>query len=276
MAEEVSGSTTIAYHFHYDGNGNVTEITDSTGSQAASYRYRYDVFGNALVAAGPYAQQNRYRFSTKPQDAEVAKAPLYYYGYRYYDPATGRWPSRDPIEERGGVNLYGFVGNEGVNWVDYLGLEIPLPQGMTRSGGNTLPPGLFRQKCKISLEQNHAGDHTPPDDLDGNCFRYGAIGCFTETDELNARLNARGVGVGVPPNGGSFVGPRNPRTPGSEGDNGGRGAGHQPFIDYMNETLAAAREAAIEMLSCCVKVEITITCPAGEEVTRKAIGNLHY
>jgi RHS repeat-associated protein len=28
-----------------------------------------------------------------------------YYGYRWYDPHTGRWPSRDPIEERGGLNL---------------------------------------------------------------------------------------------------------------------------------------------------------------------------
>jgi integrase/recombinase XerD len=46
-----------------------------------------------------------------------------YYGYRYYDPITGRWPSRDPIGEEGGVNLYGFVGNDGVNWVDYLGLK---------------------------------------------------------------------------------------------------------------------------------------------------------
>jgi uncharacterized protein RhaS with RHS repeats len=34
-----------------------------------------------------------------------------YYGYRYYDPVTGRWPSRDPIGERGGVNLYGFGNN---------------------------------------------------------------------------------------------------------------------------------------------------------------------
>ena len=34
------------------------------------------------------------------------------------------WPSRDPIEEEGGLNLYGFVGNDGVDWVDYLGLEV--------------------------------------------------------------------------------------------------------------------------------------------------------
>ncbi|MFC7339623.1 RHS repeat-associated core domain-containing protein [Haloferula chungangensis] len=47
-----------------------------------------------------------------------------YYGFRYYDPVTGRWPSRDPIEEHGGVNLYGFVGNDGVNRWDYLGLKL--------------------------------------------------------------------------------------------------------------------------------------------------------
>jgi uncharacterized protein RhaS with RHS repeats len=47
------------------------------------------------------------------------------YGYRYYDPVTGRWPSRDPIEERGGLNLYGFVGNQSLSGYDYLGLAPP-------------------------------------------------------------------------------------------------------------------------------------------------------
>jgi len=47
-----------------------------------------------------------------------------YYGYRWYDPVTGRWPSRDPIEEDGGINLYGFVGNNSITNVDSLGLAI--------------------------------------------------------------------------------------------------------------------------------------------------------
>ena len=63
---------------------------------------------------------NPFRFSTKYLDSETG---LYYYGYRYYDPVTGRWPSRDPIEEEGGVNLYGFLGNDGVNKVDFLGMR---------------------------------------------------------------------------------------------------------------------------------------------------------
>ena len=32
-----------------------------------------------------------------------------------------QWPSRDPIEEEGGENLYGFVGNAGEGWLDFLG-----------------------------------------------------------------------------------------------------------------------------------------------------------
>jgi RHS repeat-associated protein len=40
------------------------------------------------------------------------------YGYRYYDPLTGRWPSRDPIGEKGGVNLYGFVRNDAIDYID--------------------------------------------------------------------------------------------------------------------------------------------------------------
>ena len=43
----------------------------------------------------------------------------------HYDPNIGRWLSRDPIAERGGVNLYGFVKNDAINNWDLLGLEIP-------------------------------------------------------------------------------------------------------------------------------------------------------
>jgi hypothetical protein len=44
------------------------------------------------------------------------------YLYRWYDSLTGRWPSRDPIEEEGGINLYGFVANRGIDYFDVLGL----------------------------------------------------------------------------------------------------------------------------------------------------------
>jgi RHS repeat-associated protein len=101
----------------YDGNGNVSEYLDKDGDEAA--HFEYDPFGRLVSTTGTPAVFT-YRFSTKPQDFETG---LYYYGYRYYDPQTGRWPSRDPIEEQGGINLYGFLGNDGVNDWDFLGLQ---------------------------------------------------------------------------------------------------------------------------------------------------------
>ena len=41
-----------------------------------------------------------------------------------FTPGIPQWPSRDPIGERGGVNLYGFVGNDGIGLVDLLGQAL--------------------------------------------------------------------------------------------------------------------------------------------------------
>jgi RHS repeat-associated protein len=127
LDNKVSGSSLSKYAFTYDGNGNITELTDNAASTVATYRYT--AFGDVWSSAGSAASENQYRFSTKPLDEEVLRsssgafnAGLYYYGFRYYDPQTGRWPSRDPIEERGGLNLYVFVLNNPINSWDLLGL----------------------------------------------------------------------------------------------------------------------------------------------------------
>jgi len=61
------------------------------------------------------------RLKRRTSDGPRVRVPDY--TYRYYDPQTGRWPSRDPIEEDGGANLYGFVGNSPINVFDLLGLD---------------------------------------------------------------------------------------------------------------------------------------------------------
>jgi RHS repeat-associated protein len=114
-----TGSYTGIYHPLYDGNGNIGQYLDASGTAVA--KYEYDGFGNALVSTGTLANTLPHRFSTKPLDAETG---LYYYAYRHYDPLTGRWPSRDPIGEKGGLNLHGFIGNNGVCKWDYLGLSV--------------------------------------------------------------------------------------------------------------------------------------------------------
>jgi hypothetical protein len=42
----------------------------------------------------------------------------------FYDPGTGRWLSKDPIEERGGLNLYECSSNSLVNIIDPLGMDF--------------------------------------------------------------------------------------------------------------------------------------------------------
>lgn len=51
---------------------------------------------------------------------------------RYYDPISARYLSRDPIWERGGINLYSFVCNSSLNHFDPIGLFGP--------GGNPNEP----------------------------------------------------------------------------------------------------------------------------------------
>ena len=46
---------------------------------------------------------------------------VFSYGFRYYRPETGRWASRDPIHEVGGLNLYAFVENNSLLYIDVLG-----------------------------------------------------------------------------------------------------------------------------------------------------------
>ena len=42
--------------------------------------------------------------------------------FAFYDSGTGRWLSKDPVEEVGGINLYAMVSNNPLNFVDNLGL----------------------------------------------------------------------------------------------------------------------------------------------------------
>jgi RHS repeat-associated protein len=118
-----------------DGHGNVTALVRATDGSVAA-RYEYGPFGEPLRASGPMAAQNPMRFSTKYTDVETGLA---YYGYRFYDSRLGRWLNRDVIGERGGVNLYGMVGNDPVNRVDYLGMFVQSPS-ITPVAPRYVPP----------------------------------------------------------------------------------------------------------------------------------------
>ena len=124
----------------YDANGNIMQKLDGAG--ATVMNVDYDSYGNIIsgTLVGDYG------FSTKPL---VDDLDWYYYGFRYYDPVTGRWSSRDPIGEYGGRNRYAFVGNSPTNLVDVLGLW-----GISPSPGGTVncPRGDGRGPTRPSQE----------------------------------------------------------------------------------------------------------------------------
>jgi RHS repeat-associated protein len=95
-------------------------------------RYAYDAFGATVAQSGDMAESFTHRFSTKPFDAETG---LVMYQLRPYEPGHGRFLSRDPIEEEGGVGLYGFVGNGPVDSIDSFGLWKVLLVGNNWKGG---------------------------------------------------------------------------------------------------------------------------------------------
>lgn len=63
--------------------------------------------------------------------SDACDTGLVYYGRRYYSPGQGRFLGRDPSEESGGLNLYGFCRNNSINLWDYLGLNPPNPGPVT-------------------------------------------------------------------------------------------------------------------------------------------------
>ena len=106
-------------------NGNVMGLVDGQTGQLVA-RWDYDPFGNLVTdwyAPGVTSATCPIRFSSKYLDPDLG---WYYYGYRYYEPESGRWAGRDPIGIDGGLNLYGMVANDTVNQLDVLGLTISI------------------------------------------------------------------------------------------------------------------------------------------------------
>jgi RHS repeat-associated protein len=113
----------VAYYTH-DGNKNVSEIVAENGDIVA--HYEYSPFGMVMVTcssttttAYDFCVYNPFGHSSEYNDYKIG---LVYYNYRHYNSLVGNWCTKDPIEERGGINIYGFIGNNTLYQIDNLGL----------------------------------------------------------------------------------------------------------------------------------------------------------
>ncbi len=144
---------TSTYLYCYDGNGNVGQMIDTSGSLVANYQY--DPFGKMIYSDGLLKDNNPFGFSTKYADPETG---LYYYGYRYYSSELGRWLRRDPIGGIGEFDLYLFNLNNAIGHIDVLGLKRRdrLPPNYDWRYGNPYYNRLG-QSMKLSMTKPSSG-----------------------------------------------------------------------------------------------------------------------
>jgi RHS repeat-associated protein len=135
---ELDGSGAITARFVYGTRGNVPEylvkggrtyriLTDHLGSPRLVIdmttghivqRLAYDAFGRVIYDDNPGFQPFGFAGGLYDPDTQLTR-----FGARDYDAETGRWTTKDPIRFLGGdPNLYGYVLNDPVNWVDPEGL----------------------------------------------------------------------------------------------------------------------------------------------------------
>jgi RHS repeat-associated protein len=94
----------------------VVDAVDGTIVQSLGY----DEFGNVLYDTNPGFQP--FGFAGGIYDPDTG---LLRFGFRDYDPRTGRWVTKDPILFRGGeLNLYRYVFNDSINLKDSMGLQL--------------------------------------------------------------------------------------------------------------------------------------------------------
>lgn len=177
---------TGTYFYHYDGLGSVTAVTDSAGKVVA--KYDYEPFGR-MKETSTSTINNAYSFTGREYDKETG---LYFYRARYYDPEVGRFVSRDPIGFKGGdVNLYGYVQNNPVNFID------PSGNSAAAAAGGVAVAVTYVWVFKICMEKC-TGTKLPRDPntcpapsqrTTAQCFKY----CFN----LANMLGSVGLGEGI-------------------------------------------------------------------------------
>ncbi|MBI2435163.1 MAG: RHS repeat-associated core domain-containing protein [Candidatus Hydrogenedentes bacterium] len=108
------------YYLAYDQVGSLRAVFDASSNKIKEVTY--DSFGNILSEFGSLAVTIPLGFAGGLHDRTTG---LVRFGFRDYDPKTGRWTAKDPIGFAGGdVNLYGYVANNPIHFSDPAGQWI--------------------------------------------------------------------------------------------------------------------------------------------------------
>lgn len=121
-----NGLDAVAY-YHHDHLGAPIQATDKNGKVV--WAARYEPFGKAVIVTPQATAENPSIVSNLrlPGQYEDEETGLHYNWNRYYDPATGRYITEDPIGLEGGANVFAYVGGKPTGKTDPNGLQGALP-----------------------------------------------------------------------------------------------------------------------------------------------------
>ena len=167
---EVDSGT--GYYYERDHLGTVVSTTNSSGTTEATLGT--DGYGLTLSSSGTAPN-----FGYAGMFLHQASG-LYLTQYRAYDPYSGRWLSRDPAGEDGGINLYAYVAGDPLNFVDIDGLSTTyygqatyynLPGSSTASGVPFDPNALAGAMTaeKVPIGSNVTVNYTSPNGTTSSC-----------------------------------------------------------------------------------------------------------
>jgi RHS repeat-associated protein len=145
--QQISNAWTPSF-YEYDGFGSVRQLTNSAG--AVTDTYEYDAFGNSFTKTG--STPNNYLYRGEQYDSDLG---LYYLRARYYNPATGRFLSRDPEEgnrfDPRTLHKYLYVGGNPVNRIDPRGRLLVEDTLKTEEEEVKTAPAITKEGVKLAL-----------------------------------------------------------------------------------------------------------------------------
>jgi RHS repeat-associated protein len=156
FGQTISGTN---YFYTKDHLGSIKETTDNLANIQA--QYSYDSFGRSSKLQGGLAADFQYAgyYVRSPSGLQLTVN-------RAYNSNAGRWINRDPVQENGGLNLFAYVNNNPISFVDPFALRLlkgycqkndyKRPEGDTgTSSGTPSGPGN-------SSSNSNSGDNGSP------------------------------------------------------------------------------------------------------------------
>jgi RHS repeat-associated protein len=229
--EQITSGATARW-FHHDQLGSTTSLTNAAGATVQSYTY--DAYGQ-LTSTTPTVE-NPFRYAGQYTDEKTGFQNL---RARYYDPATGQFLSRDPLEDST-LQPYAYADNNPTNTTDPTGLSAL--SFLSNAAAGALDSASGGYSTKLAGAYFH---------FDVDCADFGpgfgtgqmlgmAAGIFTGGSEAGlAAKGAEEVAAYSPLIPRGATGPFPTRAPGYQYVGGRGGSGLHPNVTgvrFMEET----------------------------------------